>query len=114
MKLPKRVIIGTQVWQILERDRASDGMLSEPNFGYTLSQDNLIVIDNLLTPSRKKQTLLHEILHAIRYTFDNSVTPTKKDDLGVWEHYFIGLYEEGLLLTIRDNPDLLDYLLETE
>lgn len=114
MELPKRVLVGTQVWTVVERTRTSDGMLSEPNFGYTLPQENLIVIDKFATPSRKRQTLMHEILHAIRYTFGNPTTPSKKDEFELWEHHFIGMYEEGILLVLRNNPDVLTYLLETE
>jgi hypothetical protein len=39
-------------------------------------------------------------------------TPKKTDDVDVWEHYFIGMYEEGLLLTLQTNPELLEFLLE--
>jgi hypothetical protein len=114
MELPKRVIVGTQVWTVVERNRTADGMLSEPNFGYTLPQENIIVIDKFATNSRKKQTLMHEILHAIRYTFGSPTIPGKKDELEVWEHYFIGMYEEGVLLVLRNNPQVLAYLLEIE
>ena len=114
MELPKKVLIGTQVWTITERSRMSDGMLGEPNFGYTLGQENLIVIDKSASNSRKRQILIHEILHAIRYTFGNPTVPKKTDDLEVWEHYFIGHYEEGILLVIRNNPDILAYLLSVE
>jgi hypothetical protein len=114
MELPKQVRIGTQVWKITQRSRTNDGMLSEDNFGYTLNKENSIVIDSQITPSRKKQTLMHELLHAIRFTFSNPNSPKKTDEVEVWEHFFIASYEEGLLLLIRDNPHLLAYLLEKE
>jgi hypothetical protein len=114
MEMPKKVYIGTQVWSIVQRSRTSDGMLSDESFGYTLNKENVIVIDSQITPSRKKQTLVHELLHAIRFTFNNPSVPKKTEDVEVWEHYFIGAYEEGLLLLLRDNPALLDYLLEKE
>ena len=114
MELPKQVRIGTQVWKIVQRSRTNDGMLGEDNFGYTLNKENVIVIDSQIAPSRKKQTLMHEILHAIRFTFGNPNTPKKTEDIDVWEHFFIASYEEGLLLVIRDNPNVLAYLLEKE
>jgi hypothetical protein len=111
MSIPKSVKIGTQVFDIVLRDRKSDGMLNDATFGYTLDTENLIVIDSSLKLSKQRITLLHEILHAIHAVFDTSVKPTKKDDFDVWEHYFIGVYEEALLLVMRDNPELIKYLL---
>jgi hypothetical protein len=42
------------------------------------------------------------------------ITPKNEDDSDVWEHFFIGMYEEGLLSIIRENPTILDYLLSNE
>jgi hypothetical protein len=112
MKLPKQVQIGSQTWDIIERSKALDGMLDEGSYGYTQHRENLIIIDATAAPSRKRQTLIHEIFHAIRYSFGNPVLPKKTDDADIWEHYFIGMYEEGMLLVLRDNPDVLQYLLE--
>lgn len=111
MSIPSSVKIGTQVFDIVLRDRKNDGMLSDATFGYTLDTENLIVIDSSLKLSKQRITLLHEILHAIHAVFDTSVKPSKKDDFDVWEHYFIGIYEEALLLVMRDNPELIKYLL---
>jgi hypothetical protein len=110
MKIPKSVQIGTQVFDIVLRDRKDDGMLNDATMGYTLGTENLIIIDSSLKYSKQRTTLIHEILHAIHDVFDNTVKPTKKDDFEIWEHYFIGMYEEPLLLILRDNPDLVDYL----
>jgi Zn-dependent peptidase ImmA (M78 family) len=114
MDMPKRIVVGTQIWKVIERNRNTDGMLSEDNYGYTLHKENTIVVDAHIASSRKKQTLLHEIFHAIRYTFGGTHVPKKETDVEIWEHYFIGLYEEGMLVVLRDNPDLLSYLLEKE
>ena len=54
----------------------------------------------------------HEILHAVRMVFDTSIKPKKSDDFEAWEHYFIGIYEEGVLLVLNNNPDLLAYFTE--
>lgn len=111
MSIPKSVIIGTQVFDIVIRDRKDDGMLNDGTFGYTLSTENLIVLDSSLKLSKQRITLLHEVLHALHSVFDTSIKPTKKDDFETWEHYFIGVYEEGLLLVLRSNPELIKYLL---
>jgi len=50
-------------------------------------------------------------MHAARNIYDTSVLPKKSDNFDTWEHYFIGVWEESLLVLIRDNPELLQYLL---
>jgi hypothetical protein len=114
MSMPKKVKIGTQVFQIIERSRSEDGMLNEGTFGYTLDTENLIVIDATIASSRKKLTLFHELLHATRMVYDTSIQPRRSDSFEVWEHYFIGIWEESLLLVLKDNPELLDYILKDE
>lgn len=110
MKPPSKIIVGTQVFEVVFRTRQNDGMLNDSNYGYTLDTENLIVVDSSLAESKKKITLWHEILHAVGFVFDTSVKPTKKDDFATWEHYFIGIYEEGLVMVLRDNPELVEYL----
>ena len=119
MALPKKIKIGSQTWTVEERLKTIDGMLNDDSFGYTLQQSNLIVLDKGLPPSRKRQTLLHELLHAIRYTNSSGIKPNLEDVLpaeviATWEHYFIGIYEDGLLSVLRDNPALVTFLLEKE
>lgn len=120
MALPKKIKIGSQIWTVEERLKTTDGMLNDDSYGYTLQQSNLIVLDKGLPPSRKRQTLLHELLHAIRYTSGSSgIKPNLEDVLPsevitIWEHYFIGIWEDGLLSVLRDNPALVSYLLEKE
>jgi len=113
-KMPSEVQIGTQLWAIEERDRNRDSALSDDAYGYTLNRDSLIIIDSLATPSRKRQTLLHELMHAVRHTLGSPITPKNDDDSDTWEHFFIAMYEEGLLLIIRENPEVLEYLLSEE
>lgn len=113
-KMPTEVQVGTQLWIIEERNRNTDSALSDDAYGYTLHRDSLIIIDSLSSPSRKRQTLLHELLHAVRHTMGSPISPKNEDDSDVWEHFFISMYEEGLLLIIRDNPKVLEYLLSKE
>lgn len=110
MKIPSKIRIGTQVFEVVLRDRKTDGMLNDGSFGYTQDNDNLIVIDAALTPTRQRSTLVHELMHAIRMVFNSPIKPKKSDDFEAWEHYFISIFEETLLIVLRDNPELLEYL----
>ena len=110
--MPTSVKVGTQVFNIIERSADVDGMLTDNTYGYTLDEKNLIVVDADIHKTKKQITLLHEILHACRMVFDNSIKPKKTDDFEVWEHYFIGTIENSLLLVFSQNPGLIDWLLE--
>lgn len=104
--------MGTQDWTIVEHTSKEDGMLYEDNYGYTLERRNMIVIDKDASDSRKKQVLVHEILHAIRFTFFTGSKMAPKLNFEDTEHYFIGMYEETLLMILQDNPLLVEYLLD--
>lgn len=105
---PKQVKIGPQTFKIEFRDSLSDGMLGSSNYGYTLDQGNLIVIAKDLSLSKQQVTLMHEILHAMRMIFENGM-PKKTASFDKWEHFFIGVYENAVLMLMRDNPELVEW-----
>lgn len=111
MKLPRNVKLGTQVWEIKATKRKDVPDLNEGWYGYTQDKEGVIVIDVDMPEKLQRVTLLHELLHAIRFTFGGSYKPDKKTEYEDWEHYWIGLYEEPLLMLLRDNPELVEYLL---
>jgi Zn-dependent peptidase ImmA (M78 family) len=111
MARPSKVRIGVQTFDIVFRTRDKDGMLSDSVMGYTLDQQSLIVIDSTLAEGKQKSTLFHELMHATRMVFGSNVVPRRKDDADVWEHYFIAVWENSLLLVLRDNKDVSDWLL---
>lgn len=119
-KVPTRVKIGAQDWSIVERSRDDDGIINEDSYGYTLQKSNTIILDRDCPPSRKRQTLFHELFHAIR--FSNGASGIKPDLENVlpheiiytWEHYFIAMYEDTMLSVLRENPALTKYLLSSE
>ena len=108
---PSQVRIGVQTFDIVFRTRDKDGMLSDSTLGYALDQQSLIVIDSTLNESKKKVTLFHELMHATRMVFASPVEPGPKDDFDVWEHHFIATWENSLLMVLKDNPELRDWLL---
>ena len=112
--LPKSIKIGTQIWEVSEQKRKHNSDFHEGTYGYTIDKDNTIVLDVEMPLSRKRTTLLHELLHAIRFTYGGVTTPGKSANLADWEHYFIGLYEEPLITVLQENPVLADFLLGRE
>jgi Zn-dependent peptidase ImmA (M78 family) len=119
-KLPTKIKIGSQVWTVEERTKNTDGILNDGSYGYTIQEGNIIVIDKFATPSRKRQILFHELFHAVRFSSGSSgIKPNTEDVLpnemiATWEHYFIAMYEDGMLLVLRDNPEVSNYLLSNE
>jgi Zn-dependent peptidase ImmA (M78 family) len=119
-KVPTKIKIGAQDWTVIERDRADDGYIADDSYGYTLQKTNVIILDKHCPPSRKRQTLFHELFHAIR--FSNGASGIKPDMeniqadeiIATWEHYFIAMYEDTMLLVLRENPAVSDYLLSNE
>lgn len=109
--MPKEIKIGSQLFKIVLRDPSFDGMLHEA-VGYSLDDENLIVISNRLSETKRKQTLVHEILHCLKFVFYAGHHPVTKD-FDTWEHFFINLYEEPLLMVLIDNPHLTRYLIGT-
>jgi Zn-dependent peptidase ImmA (M78 family) len=119
-KMPTKVKIGAQDWTIVERSRDDDGMINDDSYGYTLQKSNFIVIDKNCPPSRKRQTLFHELFHAVRFSNGSSgIKPDMEniqsdDVIYTWEHYFIAMYEDTMLSVFRENPAIVDYLLSNE
>lgn len=112
MKLPTKIKLGTQIWEISEQKRKHSS--DSDHYGWTTAKDNTIVIDAELPVQQKRTTLVHELLHAIRFTFGGSFKPGKNTDFEELEHYWIGIYEEPLVMVLRDNPDLVSYLLAND
>ena len=108
--LPSQIKIGTQVFKVVSRSNKEDGMLNDGNFGYTLDSASLIVVDASISPSKQRVTFVHEMLHAINMTLGGGTRPSKDAEFEEWEHHFIGIYEESLLMVLRDNPEVAAYL----
>lgn len=98
------------MWDIVQHRQLDDPLLTEGNHGYTQDARNIIVVDRELNESKKKVTVWHELMHATRFTFETG--EVKKSDYDAWEHHFIAIWENSLLMVLRDNPELTAWLLE--
>ena len=59
----------------------------------------------------KRVTVFHELLHACRFIFQND-SPSKKMEYEEWEHHFISVWENPILMVLKENPELTQWLLE--
>lgn len=74
-------------------------------YGVTRRKKTRIDFDDTVSPSQQRDTLLHEVLHAI---LTDSPFRLSNDD----EERAIRAVTPGLLAALRDNPDLVKFLLE--
>lgn len=110
-RCPNVVKIGFQQYRIIELTSKDDPLLADSSSGYTQDSRNIIVIDRELGESKKRATVFHELLHACRFIFQNE-TPGKKETYEDWEHHFISLWENSVLMVLKENPELTAWLLE--
>lgn len=113
IKLPKTVKVGSQTYKIIERLQNVDATLGGA-YAYTLVDENLIVMRQDLHIERKRSILIHELLHALIFTFSRSDRVERNDNYDDWEHHFITMIQEPLTMLLRDNPDLVDFLLDDD
>lgn len=116
MKIPNKIKVGTQTFEVVEKKRKHDvDIRDNGTYGYCIDKDNTIIIDIEMPLSMKRVTLFHEIFHAIRFVYGGSHKPNgKTTSYEEWEHYWIGLYEEPYIQVFRDNPDLVTFLTSKE
>jgi hypothetical protein len=96
--MPKTVKVGAHVYTVLRKSKAQlTGNVGECDF------DGLqILVRERLKKSVAKETLLHELLHAVVYPSLNGKTATDED--------FVTSMAPVLLQVIQENPELLEYL----
>lgn len=111
MKMPTKVKIGSQTYKLVERGEGEDGGLAD-SLAYTLTEHNLIVMRKDLPLDRKRSVLVHELMHAVIYSFSRQDSDkVTNDNFNDWEHWFITTLQEPWLMLMRDNPEIVDYLL---
>lgn len=105
MKLPSKVKINTYNYVIKEEDnpRFEDG----PAWGYCDYVKQEIVVKKNATKERKRNVVLHEIMHAIFESVHASPSSMRADEV---EEYYVVHGAPILVDVLRDNPALVKYL----
>lgn len=103
MKLPNKVRIMGVDWTIEEH---TDAELSErAKYGETIHGLKLIKVDIKTHPSKVRETLLHELIHA--------VTESMTDQDTCLSEFQVRVTANGLRQIFADNPWVLKYLAES-
>ena len=105
-KPPKLIFLGAADYEVKQRKMIDNnrGLL-----GATDNEDTTIYIKRCQSPSSKRDTLLHEVLHALiwlsGYNHSTRLSFEKEERL-------VRSLAPWILAALRDNPELVRYLLE--
>lgn len=98
--LPKAVKVGPHTFTVVERGKAWEAMTGA--YGHTNYNDYSIDVVTEHRLSNVVDTLLHEIFHAIFYTYD-----LKDEDV---EEKVVRVGTTAWLQVMRDNPELMTFV----
>lgn len=113
--MPSTVLIGSVTYLVtVDPDdwlRVEHETFIKGCYGHTNHYRATIYVDPKLTPDVQRQTLWHEVLHALAEAVMGSPDwrglGTEKDDR---EEAVVRIIESPTMLVLRDNPDLVKYL----
>lgn len=112
-KIPARLRVGTVTYELdCSGGRITRAARMAHNArGITVSMHGVMSIDTDMPADQQRQTLLHEVLHAV---FDNGIATLLCDGKDDLDELIVQMLTEPLLAVLRDNPDLLVFLLGDE
>ena len=97
--MPKQVKIGAVIWTLEENE---DDLEDDNNWGDTNSRRFRIRIHRDLPPSKKRETLLHELIHACDRSTLSLDDGLKEAQVKVISHSLMALFV--------DHPAILEFL----
>lgn len=112
-KLPKTVKMGASVYSITNteeawKERVGGGHVSHEVWGETDHANTQIHIKPGQSSSQERHTVLHELLHMIYFC---AIDPDALAAVSDKEEYTVNILEPWLLVVLRENPDMIEYLL---
>jgi hypothetical protein len=111
--LPPVVSVGHQVWRFVFIEGLSEGKLSL--FGRTINQQTEIELEPDQSFGQARDTVLHELQHAIYgNTILHSHSSVKVRAAVADEEGTIRTLTPWLLMLLRDNPGLVEWLMKEE
>jgi hypothetical protein len=108
MKPPKTIKVGSRIYKVSARRRdlhRTQSEIQQSVLGATMNHRLKIHLDKKAAAGVVQETLLHEVLHAV------TEFTGLDDNLGESEEDFVNRLSPVLLQVLRDNPELVEYLL---
>lgn len=109
VKPPKKIKVGHYIFKV-KKLRGADGQAHGVTGRFQADQGRILHVFNV-HPATARDTLLHETLHGIFYAASASTVLDIEDDV---EEKIVSLLTSGLLSVLRDNPDLVAYLVHDD
>lgn len=106
--LPSTVAIGPVDYTVkedAERVHEARGFTGDGCWAYTDKFKSCMMLDPGMSEARKRETLLHECIHALLYEWHVDLGELKEEAL-------VESLGDAFLALIRDNPQLITYLTE--
>ena len=103
MELPETVKIGGARWTLVGDADAANRLKEDSLYGTMLESKQIIRIDTTNTEAKVAESLLHELIHAIQCAY---ITPGDRT-----EERFVKTFTAGLFQVLRDNPDVVAFIL---
>lgn len=93
MKIPRKILVNGDLYQVsFRKDLGPSGSKGRMIFGICDEFDHMILIKTGLTPKQRWATFLHELLHAIEYSFKTE-----------YPHKMINCLDTKLAAVLMDN-----------
>lgn len=111
--MPTHVKVGLYVYTVTQDGEAwakyvNDGTAKD-RMGFSDHNLLIIAVNPGVSPMQKADTLLHEVLHACWWNGSIGSLEALSDNAD-HEEFIISHMSPWLLMVLRDNPELLDYL----
>jgi hypothetical protein len=104
MPRPRRILIGPVNWRVRWSRKAVRSIHpDEPASGGIDAEASLIAVDPGKSEGYNRTVLIHEVLHACLQTTDIDLSTKVEENV-------VRALTPTLLSTLRDNPNLVDYL----
>lgn len=100
MEIPKKVKIGSHIYECKYDDKLSR---DSNRMGNSCGNSLEMTIDPTLPRQNQESTLLHEILEQIDYRYELNL-----------EHDKITVLETALYQVIKDNPEVMKFIMNRE
>lgn len=119
-RIPRKVKIGVHTWRVKTGKRQALKFkleTDESTVGYCERRTLRIGLDTSVPKQIVRESMMHEVLHAVfaccGMPLDDPM-PTFDDDKMQPEEFVVKLMSPVLLGVLRDNPELVAFLLEGE
>jgi hypothetical protein len=107
-KAPRNILIGHAYFTVKYDKHLSD---NSEAVGLTGPETQYILLDPKLGPDVERETVLHEAMHAIYFQSGLRLQSWHKDKV---EEQLIWAMAKGVIELLRNNPEMVEYILESQ